>query len=727
MKAIRMYCGVLLTMILFFANHVEAGVIGKLPHDNAFMQFRSGNHILGFMPGKAYVASLDHALRVEFIGAKSVMPVAEGAGAAIAGKADVLKKVVYQNLWDNISLTYGATGNGVVESIYHVAPRADVSKIRLKYNIPVEKLQDGSLSLKFASGYLSESAPVAWQDIAGKKIPVQITFNVSNKEVSFNVGKYDKTQKLMIDPVYEWHTFLGGTSHDYARCIAVDVNGNTYIAGESGKNWPTPDNYNGDTNNIVVVKLNSVGEHEWHKFYGTEEAHDIAFGIAVDVLGNVYITGQSGASWLGPSLGPGMMPKQPRHAFSGQYDIFVLKLATNGTYLWHTFYGSSGRYDIGLGIAIDSSGNSYVTARSYSTWSGPGPSPHLPWPPLHAHSGDVNGEIAVLKLNGNGDYLWHTFYGITGTDYPYGIAVDSSGDVYITGHSPAPWNGPANQPPKYAFKGAGLNTFILKLHTSGSYLWHTFYGSGRNLAYGIALDGIGNVHVVGTSGSNWTGPAGEQPRNAHNGLNYCNIFVLKLTNNGIYQWHTFYGRAENAVEDEHMGISVDAGGNVYTAGYSNATWNSPAGQIPVHAHSGGYADTFVLKLNSIGSYQWHTFYGSGTTPDHDRAFGIAVGRGNSVYVAGYSYTSWNGPAGQLPRNSHMGSDDIFVLKLKKGVPIAGDVNSDFQIDLADAIVGLKAVAGFSTPEVQKDADINNDHKIGMAEAILILRDLAESD
>ena len=82
--------------------------------------------------------------------------------------------------------------------------------------------------------------------------------------------------------------------------------------------------------------------------------------------------------------------------------------------------------------------------------------------------------------------------------------------------------------------------------------------------------------------------------------------MLKLNSSGAYQWHTFYG---SAINDGAYGLAVDTGGNVYVTGYSWPTWNGPAAQAPLHAHSGG-TDLFVLKLNSSGAYQWHTFYGS---------------------------------------------------------------------------------------------------------------------
>ncbi len=100
--------------------------------------------------------------------------------------------MVYRNLWEGIDLTYESAQEGIAESTYHVAPGADASRIRLRYNVPVELQGDGSLRFKFGSGYLTESPPVAWQEIEGNRVPVRAEFRVSGNEVGFAVGPYDR-------------------------------------------------------------------------------------------------------------------------------------------------------------------------------------------------------------------------------------------------------------------------------------------------------------------------------------------------------------------------------------------------------------------------------------------------------------------------------------------------------------------------------------------------------
>ena len=162
--------------------------------------------------------------------------------------------------------------------------------------------------------------------------------------------------------------------------------------------------------------------YQWHTFYGSGN-DDYGRAIALDGTGNIYVAGTSTASWLGDGN------TAPKHAHSGGKDLVVLKLNGSGVYQWHTFYGSAGN-DEGQGLAVDSSGNVFVTGTGNATWSG-----DKNKAPLHSYSG--GSDLVVLKLNGAGAYQWHTFYGSTGSDEGRGLAVDTDGNIYVTGTSMA--------------------------------------------------------------------------------------------------------------------------------------------------------------------------------------------------------------------------------------------------------------------------------------------------
>jgi hypothetical protein len=628
---------------IIFAVSAEASqkhmTLNGSPAENGLLQFTSGKHILGFASGKAYLAGMDHALGVEFPGSNMVIPKSDRKiSYENTLKALPMGKVTYENLWNGITLTYEAGKDGIAETVYRIAPGADVSKIRLKYNVPVTAQKDGSLRLEFKTGRMTESAPIAWQDIDGKRIPVQVAFSVTEKEVGFSVGQYDRRHALIIDPTYEWHTFYGNgedvgpDTYIYSHGIAIDNSGNVYIAGESDKTWGSPLRAHSETGrcdnsdrcaNMFILKLNSSGEYQWHTYYFTD--YDIAYGVALDSNGNVYVTGYSLHSW-----------GTPLHAHSGgMNNIVILKLNSDGQYQWHTYYG--GNEDYGDGIAIDGNDNVYIIGSSWDSWGSP----------LHAHNGKHNcaslpypcNNIVILKLNSEGEYQWHTFYGAD--DYGRAVALDNSGNVYVTGISDQAWGSPLN-----AHSGGMSNIIILKLNSEGEYQWHTFWGGNRDYGYGIAIDSVDNVYVTGTSSYPWGSPL-----NAHSGSD-GDLFILKLSSSGTYRWHTYY------VADFSSGIALDGSGNVYVSGTSWDTWGSP-----LHAHSGA-TDNLILKLDSSGNYQWHTYYGSS---QGDMAYGIALDPSGSIYVTGDSWGIWNADGSVPPLGDIYSNNDynIYVLKLSQ--------------------------------------------------------------
>ncbi len=628
------------------------------------LQFTSGGHVLGFSEQGVYLAGLDHALRLEFNGGRRVHPMSESSASEKNGPTK-LSKVYYRSVWENIDVIYSAVDGGIAESIYIVYPGGDPSAISLAYNTPVEIMQDGGLHFNFESGYLMEKAPFAWQEINGERLPVAVRFKPQGeRQVGFVLGKRDSSHPVYIDPVYQWHTFYGSAGDDprvggvpQVTSIALDSSSNIYLAGTSSASWNGPSGqqplnaFTGLHRPITVIKFNSDGAYQWHTFYGSASQADFAYAITVDSSSNVYVAGLCPATWNGPS------GQQPLHIFTGYSNTVILKLNSAGAYQWHTFYGPTTNWFYADAIAVDSSSGLYLAGFSANSWDGPAGQQ-----PLHAFTpSSIN--ITILKLGSDGAYQWHTFFASGHDDYATAIAVDSSSNVYVAGHSSGQWNGPAGQQPLHAFTGV-WNMIIIKLTNTGAYQWHTFYGS-IDVANAMAVDSSSNIYVAGQSNGPWNGPAGQQPLHGYTGFN--DLIVLKLNSAGAYQWHTIYG---SAVNDRANGIAVNSKSDVYVAGYSMASWDGPTGQQPLHTYT-AKDDITILKLNDAGAYQWHTFYGS--TSD-DIANAIAVNSSSNIYVAGYSFGAWNGPAGQLPLNAYTGNSDIVVMQMNDGPQPSTDAN-----------------------------------------------------
>jgi hypothetical protein len=323
----------------------------------------------------------------------------------------------------------------------------------------------------------------------------------------------------------------------------VDAAGNAYVTGSTAStNFPTvaplQPVFAGGTCGLApntfqcaeafVTKLNSTGSALLYSTYLGGSAGDRGSGIAVDTSGNAYITGSTDSTNF-----PTVSPLQAVPGGSG--DAFVAKLNAAGSALLYSTYLGGNFGDSGSGIAVDSSGNAYVTGSTSST--------NFPTAnPLHAAPGG-SGDAFVAKLNATGSALMYsTYLGGSGIDQGSGIAVDSSGNAYITGSTDSR-NFPTVNPIQAVFSGdTCLNTadsspcfdvFVAKLNAAGSALAYSTYlggsagppGSRDDEGSGIAIDSSGNAYITG--GTNSTNFPTVNPLQAARG----GAFVAKITSN----------------------------------------------------------------------------------------------------------------------------------------------------------------------------------------------------
>ena len=181
----------------------------KAPDDSG-LQFRSGGHILGFMPDRIYVVGIGYALIGEFVGARKVAPVKRALKAAGRFAAAPRFQVVYPEPWKGVVVTYEAAKGGLPNSVFKVSPGSDATCIKFRYNVDVEIRKDGALRFSHpeAQVFLTLAAPVAWQEIGGAKRPVEVSFKAyGDRIIGFNVGEYNGNYPLIIDPAYQWNSF----------------------------------------------------------------------------------------------------------------------------------------------------------------------------------------------------------------------------------------------------------------------------------------------------------------------------------------------------------------------------------------------------------------------------------------------------------------------------------------------------------------------------------------
>ncbi|MCE1252787.1 MAG: SBBP repeat-containing protein, partial [Anaerolineae bacterium] len=256
------------------------------------LKFTAGGQALAFGTSQVYLAGLDHALKVEFNGGNLVTPVADQNAGVESSSLPPLGRVIYPEVWPGVTVEYTSAGNGM-KSAFLVSAGGNPADISLKYSAPLEIQPDGSLSITMENGRMTESAPVAWQEVDGRRVPVKVEFALQGEcEVGFILGAYDPALPLVIDPEYLWNGFWGTESA--AADIVLDASGNILLVGRAYSSWNGSDlrhAFNG-TNNVVVVKLNSEGVYQWHAFYGGGDSIDPR-SVTLDSDGNMYIGGMT--------------------------------------------------------------------------------------------------------------------------------------------------------------------------------------------------------------------------------------------------------------------------------------------------------------------------------------------------------------------------------------------------------------------------------------------------
>src|SRR5262249_9968617 len=271
-------------------------------------------------------------------------------------------------------------------------------------------------------------------------------------------------------PAVSWATYLGVGNQNQGTGIAVDSSGNAYVVGWTDGNFPvlnaTQSTFGGNLD-AFVAKYTSAGARVWATYLGGS-GYDKGAGIAVDSSGNAYVTGIT-AGVGGGTVGFPLLNAAQSSFGGGTFDAFVAKLTSSGALVWSTYLGGSGD-DSGNGIAVDSNGNAYVTGQTAST----------NFPVLNAAQSSFHGRSDAFgaKYTSDGTKSWATYLGGAGDDPGNGIAVDSSGNAYVTGTTNS-----ADFPVLNADQSVAVGSsdaFMVKYTSAGAVVWATFLGGGGN-------------------------------------------------------------------------------------------------------------------------------------------------------------------------------------------------------------------------------------------------------
>lgn len=584
-------------------------------------------------------------------------------------------KVRCRQVYPGIDLVYYGTSQGQLEYDFIVAPGADPGRIALAVEGAdrVNLDSQGDLVMTATSGEVRLRKPVVYQMIDGHRHDVaggylvrdaaDLLSSIPNPQfqISFQIAAYNPSVPLIIDPILDYATYLGGTGHDSARAVAVDASGNAYIAGVTAStDFPTAYPLDGslNDNDAFVVKLSDDGSRLVYATYFGGSSGDYASGIAVDASGSVYLTGDT---WSASDF-PLVNPLQPNHKYGGT-DAFVAKLDPEGSAIvYSTFLGGDGT-DAARGIAVDASGRAAVAGVTSST--------DFPVTP-----GSIQGTLAgafdvfVTKFSADGSsHVYSTYLGGSGDEFSYEvpkIAVDHAGHAFITGLSGStnfPTTAGAVQP---QFGGGVNDLFVSKISPDGMSLAYSTYLGGADWDAGsgfIALDAEGCAYVVTSSASSdfprVPAPLSHTPNYPELLTRDGSVCLVKLSPDGSSLRYS----ARLPGSYYPSGLAVDAGGHAWVVDSfppPASGWQFPSVNPIQAAHGGGALDAILLKVSPDADALLFASFLGGSGSDSARA--VATGPEGSVYVIGET-TSTNLPTADALQPEFAGTADAFVLKL----------------------------------------------------------------
>ena len=579
-------------------------------------------------------------------------------------------RVKYEDVYSGIDLIFYGKGDKV-EYDFVVKPGAHPRDISLLIHgsEAVSIDHDGSLIIRTQAGPLRFRRPVLYQEIAQRRTHVDGRFVVSETSsqegrqffVSFHVGAYDRARQLVIDPILDYSTYLGGSGSDYTGGMARDSLGNTYVVGTTTSlDFPVTAGVKQrkcagtSCQDIFIAKLNPTGSGLIYATYLGGSAADIGVSIATDSSGNAYITGATQSTDFPTTVGA---LKRTCGGTCFNRDAFVAKLNSTGSALVYSTYLGGSDEDFAGSIRV-LNGNAYVSGFSGST--------DFPTT-AGAYKTQLEGQGSsfVAQLNSTGKALvFSTFVGeVDLQDAAPALALDSNGNSYLLGDTLSS-NYPVSAGSFHTPLESNLNSnlYITKLNPTGTALVFSALIGGAGPSGGISTDGIGNIYFAAAAGDFFpvTPNAIEQscPILITNG-NSNGILIRKLSADGTHLLAAGHVCPDRAWPSP---VGFDAAGNLITAGYTD----SPLVPTTVNAFQKSirniccFSDGFIMRLTPDATMLTYSTYLGGNSADAISAF-ITDSTRDLYLVGGTSSTNF--PTVNAFQPALAGGNNAFISKM----------------------------------------------------------------
>ena len=627
---------------------------GQAPADAQFVAHGNGYSVT-LTPGKAELISRGGRLSATFLGAGPAIAETEtplpGMVNYLVGNAESWRtgiptyaRVRYRNVYPGIDIVYYGR-DGRLEYDFILAPGADPRRIALRFDGAYRLSLDraGDLLLATAAGEMRQHRPELYQETNGVRRTISGRYVLSGQTVRFELGAYDRTLPLVIDPTLTWASYFGGGTTDQILAVTTDSSGNIYATGSTLSSRGDYDAF--------IVKTNSTGTTAiFYAIVGGTLGDDEGHGIAVDSAGNIYLTGVTAADDF------------PIVAVSSSlagvgYDAFVAKVDPTGTkYLYAGFIGGGKNGgpsdDIAFALALDPNNNLWIAGATDST--------DFPLSRTGAQrtlAGGIDGFISEFDPNGN--LLYSSYLGGSGDDYIFGIGLDAAGNIYTAG-STASTDFPGPSSGLQTSNGGGVDAWVARMSPGGALAWSTYLGgSGDDEALALAVDASGTTYITGdTASSNF--PSANAFQSIYGG-GPRDIIAAKISPDGkTLLYSSFLGGSGDEIGNA---IGIDFNGNAYIGGSTNST-NFPSNFGFQTANKGG-VDGTISGVSTDGKTLQFSSYIGGATDDFVEA--VTVNCNTGLVIGGQTTsTAFPTTSGVFQPKFGGGGADGFLAQIAAG-------------------------------------------------------------
>ena len=407
--------------------------------------------------------------------------------------------------------------------------------------------------------------------------------------------------------------------------------------------------------NSLLSQTNTSFTQPWSQQMGTS-GRDKTWGSAIDSSNNVYISGFTEGSLDG-------------NTNSGDFDLFLVKYDSSGSKQWNQQLGTSSFENVN-GLGIDSSSNLFVVGYTESGLDG------------NTNAGDAGDDsygrdAFLVKYNSSGTKQWTKQFGTNYDETSGGVAIDSSGNIFVTGSTGGGLDGNTYSGTTTSQCSRCQDLFLVKFNTSGTKQWTNQLGSAyADPPRGISVDSSDNIYIAG---ENW---GGGLDGNSHAGGSWPDIYLVKYNNSGAKQWTKQIGTSSY---ESVNGIAIDSNDNIYVTGYTQGNLDGETNSYN--------SDMYLIKYNDSGNKQWTKLLGTGSSNGDEEGKAITIDSSNNIFITGTTTGTFSG-------NTNFGSIDMFLVKYntsgsKQWIKQFGTSSSDYSTGIVIDASGYIYVSGYT--------------------------------